>query len=538
MQKIHIKLQTKITILVIIIVFLSIATATLYTSRWYLNNIKLEVEKNVLNTAQLLARTPIVIERLKNPTGNNELQPFVMDVLRSTKEIDIIVVADMNGIRHAHPVEERLGFRVVGGDDNDVLEFGKSYTSYATGTLGSQVRAFTPVYDSDGKQLGYTLVGVLTTTMDLARRQIIRTVMLAALLALVLGSTGAFFLARSIKKVLFGQEPEEIAKMYLEKEGILETIHEGIIAIDENRKITLINNSAIEILGIKSLENIGKQIDDVVPNSRLRFVLETGIPEYDKEQVVNGAVIITNRVPIYDGDKLVGALATFKDKTDVIILAEELTGVRQLVDGLRANTHEFMNKLHVILGLIELNELQEAKKYIVNVDSIQNQIITMIIGKIKEPKVAGLLIGKLSRAKELGIDMVVENDTYLDKMKDEIMSNRMLTIIGNLIENAMDALNSKSNDGKSIHIRIKEVENEIKIKVRDNGVGIDDSDLDNIFNRGYSTKEGNRGLGLTLIKENLDTIGGMINVQSVKGMFTEFNATIPKEVLDDKLTHS
>jgi PAS domain S-box-containing protein len=538
MQKIHVKLQTKITILVIIIVFLSIATATLYTSRWYLNNIKLEVEKNVLNTAQLLARTPIVIEQLKNPTGDNELQPFVMDVLRSTKEIDIIVVADMNGIRHAHPVEERLGFRVVGGDDNDVLEFGKSYTSYATGTLGSQVRAFTPVYDKNGEQLGYALVGVLTTTMDLARRQIMRTVLLAALLALVLGSTGAFFLARSIKKVLFGQEPEEIAKMYLEKEGILETIHEGIIAIDENKKITLINNSAIEILGIKSVENIGRQIDDVVPNSRLRHVLETGIPEYDKEQIVNGAVIITNRVPIYDGEKLVGALATFKDKTDVISLAEELTGVRQLVDGLRANTHEFMNKLHIILGLIELNELQEAKKYIVNVDSIQNQIITMIIGKIKEPKIAGLLIGKLSRAKELGIDMVVEDDTYLSKMKDEIMSNRMLTIIGNLIENAMDALNSKSSDSKSIHIRIKEEENEIKIRVRDNGVGINDSDLDNIFNRGYSTKEGNRGLGLTLIKENLDTIGGMIKVQSVKDIFTEFNATIPKEVLDDKPTYS
>ncbi len=220
MQKIHLKLQTKITILVIIIVFLSIATATLFTSRWYLNNIRLEVEKNVMNTGQLLSRSPIVIERLQNPSGVNELQPFVMSVLGSTKDIDIIVVADMDGIRHAHPVEERLGFRVVGGDDNDVLELGKSYTSYATGTLGSQVRSFTPVYDSDGKQLGYALVGVLTTTMDLAQSQIMRTVWLAAFFGLVLGSAGAFFLARSIKKVLLGQEPEDIAKLYLEKEGI------------------------------------------------------------------------------------------------------------------------------------------------------------------------------------------------------------------------------------------------------------------------------------------------------------------------------
>jgi PAS domain S-box-containing protein len=538
MKKINLKLQTKIMLLVICIVFSAIITATAVTSRWSVNNVKREIEKNVLNIGQILSKTPIVIDSLKNPQENIGLQPFVMSILNSTKEIDIIVVADMEGIRLAHPVEERIGFRVVGGDDTDVLEKGISYTSYATGTLGHQVRSFTPVFDYDENQIGYVLAGVLTTTIENTERQIMKTFYLSAFLGLLLGSIGAFFLARSIKKVLLGLEPEEIAKVYLEKESILDTIHEGIIAIDENKRITLINNSAIEMLGIEGENSIGNSIEEIVPNSRLPMVLETGIAEYDREQILNGAVIITNRIAIYNGDKIVGALATFRDKTNIIQLAEELTGVRQLVDGLRANTHEFMNKLHVILGLIELKELDEAKKYIINIDETQNQIINFVIRKIEEPKVAGLLIGKLSRAKELGISMIIEKESYLGRMKDEIISNRILTILGNLVENAMDALNVKAEGTRKINVRINESENEVILIVTDTGTGIEEKDRNNIFERGFSTKEGNRGIGLTLIKDTLDNIGGSIKVSSEKNIGTKFEVTISKEEGNDSFIDS
>jgi len=533
MKKFHLKLQTKITLLVIVIVMLSISTVTILTSIWSINNIKKEIEKNVLNIGQILSKTPIVIDSLKNREINIGLQPYVMRLLESTKDIDIIVVADMEGIRLAHPVEARIGYRVVGGDDNDVIEFGKSYASYATGTLGHQVRSFTPVHDETGKQIGYVIAGVLTTTIETTENQIVRTLYLSALVGLILGSAGAFFLARNIKKIIFGLEPDEIAKIYLEKESILETIHEGIIAIDENKKITLINSSALAMLGIKQNQNIGRGIEEVVPNSRLPYVLESGEPEHDREQILNGAVIISNRIAIRNGTQIVGALATFRDKTNIIKLAEELTGAKQLVEGLRANTHEFMNKLHVILGLIELDEFEEAKKYIVNVDYLQNQIVHLIMNRIKEPKMAALLIGKLSRARELGVKMMIDESTYLEKMNDEINSNRILTVMGNMIENALDAVNEKKEEPKEICVKIDDFNHKLVMTVTDTGVGIDEENIERIFQRGFSTKEGNRGIGLALVKETLDNIGGSIKVSSNGSEGTRFTVEIPKEDKND-----
>lgn len=505
----------------------------LFTSRWSISNIQKEVETNMMNTAYMIAKAPNVIEGLKLKSEKNIIQPYIINVLNSTSEIDLIVVADMNRIRYAHPVKERIGYEVVGGDDVRVVETGDSYISVATGTLGQAVRAFVPIYDETGQQLGYVIAGTLTQSIDKTKEQIMVTTFLSAFLGLFLGSIGAIFLSGNIKRVLLGLEPEEISKMYVEKKSILDTIHEGIIAIDENSNITLINDSALKLLGINEKNIVGRHVEEVVPNTRLQHVLETGIAEYDREQSLNNTVIITNRVPINDGEKRVGAIATFRDKTMVIKLAEELTGVKQIVGGLRANTHEFMNKLHVISGLIELGELEEAKKYIINVKNGQQQIINLIINKIKDPTVAGLLIGKLSRAKELGIRMIIEEDSLLEKRTDKIDNNRLLTIIGNLAENAMDAVNSRSDDPRQINVKIKETKNKIEILVQDTGIGIKSENLDLIFNRGFSTKKGNRGIGLALIKETVENLNGNIEVISHIDEGTKFIVTIPKEEKND-----
>jgi len=533
MKKGQLKLQTKIILLVIGIVFISILSTMLFTSRWVTGNIQIEVERNMLNTAKIISKSPNVIEGLKLKSEENIIQPYIMEVLNSTSEIDMIVVADMKGVRYAHPIKDRIGEKFVGGDEAQVLESGNSYISDATGTLGRSVRAFTPIHDETGKQLGFVMAGTLTQSINKTKEQILYTVFLSSLIGLFLGGIGAFFLAQNVKKVLFGLEPEEISKMYVEKKGMLDTIHEGIIAIDENSNITLVNDSALKLLGIQEKSIVGRNVEEVVPNTRLQYVLKTGIAEYDREQVLNDTLIITNRVPINDGQKRVGAIATFRDKTMVMRLAEELTGVRQVVDGLRANTHEFMNKLHVILGLIELGELNDAKKYIINVKDTQQQIMNLIINKIKDPTVAGLIIGKLSRAKELGIYMIIEEDSLLEKRTDSINSNRLLTIIGNLVENAMDAVNLRADSLKQINVKVKEYKNKIEIVVKDTGIGIKNEDLDSIFNRGFSTKDGSRGIGLALIKETVENLNGNIEVISHIGDGTKFIVTIPKEEEND-----
>lgn len=530
MKVFQMKLQTKITILIISIVLISIYTTIFFTTRQMIKNINEEIETNTMNIARIVSYTPNIASYLKeDPTADSSIQVHIEKVLNEMQQVEMIVIADMKGVRYAHPNYKRIGEKFVGGDEIRVIEKGERYISEATGTLGKAIRAFAPIYDDEGKQVGFVMAGTLTQSINQIRKERIVTSILVSYIGLLLGITGAILVAKNIKKTLLDLEPEEISQLYIEKKSILSAIHEGIIAIDENHKITLINDTVLKLLGINEGCIIGKDVMEIFPTSRLPNVLESGISEYDKEQVIKDTIVITNRVPIRDKDKIVGALATFRDKTIITQLAEEVTGVRQIVDSLRANTHEFMNKLHVILGLIEVGELDEAKKYILTVRERQQQIVSLVVNKIKNPMVAALILGKFSRAKELGIEMNIDVNSYLAKRRGKINNHILVTIIGNLIENAMESTLTIDNKERYINLKVEETQESIIIEVEDNGAGIKEENIPLIFNRGFSTKKESRGVGLALIKEKVENLKGVIEVHSSKGKGTRFIIEIPKE---------
>ncbi|WP_051569382.1 DcuS/MalK family sensor histidine kinase [Alkaliphilus transvaalensis] len=526
MRKLHLKLQVKIIILVTIIVMVSIYTTVFIMNHWVTRNIQKEVEINIMNIAQIVANSPNVITGLSQDSiKENEIQPYVEKILANSQQVEIIVVANMEGIRYAHPNPERVGQSFVGGDELRVISEGEKYISEATGTLGHSIRAFVPIYRNEGEQIGFVMTGTLTQSIERMRKQSQMTIVLSSFVGLFFGIIGAFLLSTNIKRILLGLEPEQISKLYLEKEGILESIHEGIIAVDDRGKITLVNESAIKLLQVADHDVIGKDVLEIFPTSRLPEIIQTGIAEYDREQVINQTIIITNRIPIKEGEKIVGAIATFRDKTMVTRLAEEVTGVKQIVESLRANTHEFMNKLHVILGLIEVNELEEAKKFIISTGENQQQIITLVMNKIKDPTIAGLLLGKFSRAKELGIHMKMDEESNLERRTDHISSNVLVTIIGNLLENAMEAVTMM--ESKYVDFSIVEERDQLMIRVKDNGVGIQEEHKNLLFNRGFTTKQGNRGVGLALVREIVENLGGYIEFLN-EDCNTEFVVSLPK----------
>ena len=538
MKRDFLKLQTKIALLTIIIVLISISSIMFFMTQWMTDNIRKEAENNISNVANMLANSPVVFDGLSNKSQQFMVQPYTMKLIESTKNIEVMVVADMEGIRVAHPNPERIGGRFVGGDEKDVLK-GKSYISEAVGTLGHQIRAFVPVYDKGGRQVGFVMVGALMESIDKIKKQNQKNLILFSAVGIIIGIIGAFILSTNIKKSLLGLEPKEISKMYLEKKGMLDAIHEGIVAIDADLNITLVNDSAIELLGLEKDNIIGQPISEVFPTSRLQEVLLTGESEYNREQRINNTVIITNRVPIVDNNAIVGAIATFRDKTMITKMAEEITGVSQIVESLRANTHEFMNKLHIVLGLIQLGDVEAAINYIVSVTERQQQILNLTMKKIKDPMVAALILGKFSRAKELGILLQLDEDSYLLKRDYKINSHVMVTIIGNLIENAFDAVSAASCDEKLVKLLIKENDRQIKIRVVDNGIGISEEGLRYIFRRGYSTKECNRGVGLALVQEVIDTLNGTITVKSEINEGTNILVALPKgEVVSDSSSNS
>ncbi|MFZ5966205.1 MAG: DcuS/MalK family sensor histidine kinase [Bacillota bacterium] len=525
------KLQTQITIIISLVIFISISFVALFMVKWTVKNVQEKVETNIMNTAMTVANAPYLRQEMERRDPDRIIQTYVESMLGSLKEIHIIVVADMQGIRYAHPNPQRIGEKFVGGDENRVIETGESYISEATGTLGKSLRAFVPIYGTRGQQIGFVMAAEMTESIERAKRQGIQAVFTSSLIALFLGMMGAFLLARNIKNALLGLEPDEITKLYIQKKALLEAMHEGIIAIDEQQEIILINDSAVEILDLKykKEEIMGKDIQDIFPTSKLGEVFASGEAQYDREQVINNTFIVTNRVPVKNGDKIVGAIATFRDKTMVTKLAEEMTGVKQIIEALRANTHEFMNKLHVILGLIQVGDLSEAKKYILNVTDEQQQILSKIMNKIKDATIAGLLLGKISRAKEMGVQMSIDGRTCLERQQGKVNSSVLITIIGNFIENALEAVSGNNWEEKKVIVRIEETKDSIEIEVQDTGIGIKSEEMEHIFERGYSTKPGDRGVGLALVKETVENLKGSIKVASEVGKGTTVTAVLPKE---------
>lgn len=528
------KLQTKISLMITLVLFVSIFFVLPFEINWIKTLVYGKIETNILNTANLIANTPYIQASLDEKNSDGEIQEYINNLMINLDKIKFIVVADMNGIRYSHPEADKIGKKFQGGDEERVLKKGETYVSKGEGTLGYSFRAFAPVYNDDGVQIGFVSVGTLEENINRSTKVAIYNLSLFLSFGFILGTIGTFFLANSIKKSLLGLEPEEIAKLYSDKAGMLEAISEGILAIDSNENITLVNKAALKIIGLENKcsqeELLGKNIYSFFNNTSLPQILKSGKSEYDRELLINDTIILANRVPIKNKNTIIGAMVTFRDKTEFIHLAEEVTGVKQIVEALRANTHEFINKLHVILGLLHLNEVERAKLYIRDIYDEQDEILNTIIAKIKEPTIAGLVMGKISRAKELAINLEIDEDTCFGNREHKLVSpHALITILGNLLENAFEALSKSEKDEKFVYLKIKEQDKYIEVSIEDNGNGISEENLNKIFEKGYTTKGNSKGVGLDLVNKVVRSLNGQIKVKSEIGVGTCFNIIIPEE---------
>lgn len=518
------RLQTRITIMIVAIVLLS-ASVTMTLTMWALiHSTDRALEQKLFHIAESVARLPVVLEELKGPPVNGEIQKQVQDILDASLDVDLIVVCNMRRQRYAHPNPDRIGGILVGDDESEVVEQAKRYISTATGTLGTSIRAFVPVFDGE-TQLGFIVAGTLVYRVENTRRQTMLSLLTYLFSGLGIGLVGAVVLARRVKGILLGLEPEEIARLYSEHSGLLEALHEGVIAIDAQGKISMANESARALMDMRDRDLIGLDVDALLHNCRLPEVMASGQAEYDKEQEMLGRQVIINRVPIYDKGRVVGAVATFRDKTLLVRLAEELTGAKQLVAALRASSHEFLNKLQVLLGLLDLGKYDQAKKYILASHRRQLDANKELMSTFRDPVVAGLMLGKASFCREQNVQLIITPDSRVDVIDDANVTHALVTAIGNLIDNAVEAARGAPGGGE-ITICLKNDAHRVIVEVRDNGDGLAPAVRERLFTRGVTTKGDGRGLGLFLVREDLAVVGGTIQVESRKGE-TVFRVEIP-----------
>ncbi|WP_425060310.1 Adaptive-response sensory-kinase SasA [Sporomusa carbonis] len=322
------------------------------------------------------------------------------------------------------------------------------------------------------------------------------------------------------------QRIHEVTILIEQQQAIMQCMREGVIAINPDGYINLINNEGQRLLN-RGPDLIGKYIRDVIPDSRLPIVMKTRQAEYDQEQEIGDKVIITNRVPIIVNDEVIGALATFRDKQDVKILAEELVGLKSLLDSMRAQSHEFANKLHTIAGLIQMKQYDKVLDLITLMYKSQQEFVSFIVKRIKDQATAGLLIGKISQSSEQGISLRLNPRSKLDFLPQSFRSLSMVTVLGNLISNAMEAVANLPAERRVIDIYIFQGKKNLNIRVKDLGNGIPENYKRKIYQRGFSTKRGNRGVGLALVKQEVEVCGGKIAVNSRENQGSTFTVTIP-----------
>ncbi|MCY6485171.1 ATP-binding protein [Clostridium aestuarii] len=531
--KISLRLQTKIAIINIVIVFIPLIITTLFISDLRMIGIKNEIKKNTMNIAKIIANSKITIKTLEANKSPEIIRNYISGILSCVEDINAVVITDIRGKKYINiKVDSIKSSEMINNEINSDINITKTQNDYipeGAESFGNQIIAFLHVRNEKGVKIGFVIVkSIVKNIEDVEYKGIVKLIFIEVI-GFCLGFLGIFVSSKSIKRTLLGYEPEQISKLYLQKNEVLDALYEGIIVVDEKFKVTFFNTVAIKILKIKNENVNNNNIYNIISNSYLNRIMETGQAEYDVKMIVNNIKILCNIIPIKVKDDIVGVVYIFRDKTEVTRLAEEVTGVNQIVESLRANTHEFMNKMHVILGLIQIGESQEAEKFIINETKQQQEKISLVMNSIKNPTIAGLLLGKMSNAKENAINLCLNNNSVLKKENETIENNLLVTIIGNLIDNAIDSINVCDKDERYINILIKEEEYKIVIKVEDTGGGILKDNIYKIFEKGFSTKGNNRGRGLARINNIVKNLHGEIKVSSEVGIGTKFIVSIPKK---------
>lgn len=491
--------------------------------------IEQQIGERALSIAMTTADRPDVRTAYEQANPTETLQP-IAEAVRLKTGAEYVVIGNSEGIRHAHPVPERIGQKMVGDDNERALLYGESYISEATGSLGPSLRGKAPVFNEQGDIIGVISVGFLITDISSMFFQYADNILYIVLIAIILGVIGSSILARNIKKELFNLEPAEIANLFTERNALIESVREGIIMVDAKGMITTVNAAAYEALSLpRQTELSGRSIREVLPNTLLPKVLETGERHLDRTMEIHDKMVIVNRIPILVSNQIVGAVATFRLQSDIDQLTMELSQVKSYTEALRAQTHEYNNFLYTISGLIQLQSYEEAL-HLIHDETIEHQSLTQFVTKrLRDPFLGGIVIGFFNRAKELKVRFLLDEDSFLQELPNHLEKNHFVSIIGNLVTNAFEAVESFPEEHRMVRIFILDNGEEILLEVEDSGHGVAADVLDALFQEKVSTKDyEDRGYGLIKVAENVKDLGGSITLEKGDLGGALFIVSIPK----------
>ncbi|HKJ28952.1 MAG: sensor histidine kinase [Desulfuromonadales bacterium] len=525
-------LPTSLKAQMICLVFLLVFSLTLIAGGLYTAMISEVLEdqigKRALQVSRTVAQLPMVKHQIVKPRPEGKLQALA-EKIREEVGAEFIVIGNRDGIRFSHPKPDRLGKKMVGGDNAPALERGESYVSRAVGTLGPSIRGKVPIFDESGGIVGVVSVGYLQENVRVIIHDHQLKVGVLVGVLVVFGILGAVSISNRFKRAIFDLEPEQIARLLTERETIIDSIREGVVAIDRHANVTVVNRQAIVILGKDSESQIiGQPIKDVLPGAKLSRILSGGEQRHDQELEVNGTIMLINTVPMIEQDTIIGAVASFRRRDELDILAKQFSQVKEYSEMLRAQTHEYSNKLHTIAGLIQIDHDKEALELISQETAGYQGLIAFLAKAVPFPVLAAFILGKYNHAQELRIEFEIDPDSQLKDVPSELSREKLVTILGNLLDNAFDAALQGEHQAK-VKLSMTDVSNDLVFEVEDSGAGVPAEKSEQIFERGFTTKQNDRGHGLYLARKALRDLGGQITLSDSDLGGALFSVFIPKQ---------
>ncbi|MEV0405644.1 sensor histidine kinase [Actinoallomurus sp. NPDC050550] len=483
-----------------------------------------QYRQRALAIAETAAGTPEIQSAMEYGDAGDVVQSTA-ERMRTAAGARYIVVLDLHGIRHSHPDPALIGKPVT---ESLIASDGNGHTGIDPGSLCRNANGKAPLYGPSGALVGEVSAGICERAVSSTLWSELPAFGLWMSIALAFGAAVSYGLAWRLKRRTFGLELDEIAGLLQEREAMLHGIKEGVIGFDRAGRIRIVNDEARRLLRLGTAV-LGRPLEEVVPSGRLRDVLAGADGGVDASVLTEEHYLTINRRPVCLRGQELGAVVTLRDRTEMSGLLRELDGVRALTDALRAQQHEFSNRMHTVAGLLELGDHDEAIAYLTTAQGAEAALSESVRERIANPLVVGLILAKSVVAAERGVTLTLTEDSWLGESPSHVQA--VLTILGNLVDNAIDAVGRPrpgTPAGRPAEVTVRLTDGDgITMVVSDTGPGIPSGCADLIFADGYSTKHTDRGgtddarrafevrrrgLGLAIVHRLVRRIGGTIRV--------------------------
>ncbi|MET7851866.1 sensor histidine kinase [Streptomyces avermitilis] len=481
--------------------------------------------RQTMAVARSVADAPSVRAAIRSSDPSAALQPYALQVQRHTG-VDFVTIMNPRGIRWTHPNPDLIGERFLGHTTRALK--GESFTETYTGTLGPSVRAVTPIRDGT-RIIGLVSAGIKVEAITKRVQDQVTALIGVAAGALTLGGIGTYVINARLRRSTHGMNAAELSRMHDYHQAALHAVREGLLMLDGQFRVALINDGGRELLGVTG-DVIGRSVAELGLPAALTGALLSAEPRVDEVHLTAARVLVVNTSPVSGGERR-GTVVTLRDVTELQSLMGELDSERGFTTALRSQAHEAANRLHTVVSLIELGRAEEAVDFATAELELAQALTDHVVSAVSEPVLAALLLGKAAQANERGVELVVSEESALDDglLPSSLPARDLVTILGNLIDNAVDA--AQGSVRARVTVTVFTDASGLVLRVADTGEGVDPAHAEAVFQRGWSTKpataSGGRGLGLALVRQAVARHEGALTVAEADGGGAEFEARLP-----------